>query len=463
MTPGRPGASLRRRLYHPDLYRFDHIEPSYWEATAPPSTFESAALETHCRCDVAIIGGGYTGLSTALHLARDSQLDVRVLEAGHIGWGASGRNGGFCSLGGSKLGLSAAIRKFGLSAVRHYWQSQADGVHLVRELIGEEHIDAQITGDCEFDVAHSARSFAELKSYAEMQFSLLGMDTSVINADEFRERYFDSAEQFGAIRIRPTFGLHPLRLLRGIALAASRNGAVLHSHSEVLSWQKDGDDHVLSTRGGTIRAKKLVMACNGFMPEHLHPAFAARPMPMISAIVVTRPLSDAEIAAHRWQTGCPSITARNLLHYFRLLPDRRFLFGGRGHSTGGASGTEANYRQLHAKLRQLWPHWSDVPLEFRWQGLVCFTRRLTPSLGRLKDDGSVWFAYGYHGNGVNTAIWAGRELANWITRGGEAPASIPAMVQGLSGRFPFAAFRTWYLRARLALMRYADEIDRLRS
>jgi glycine/D-amino acid oxidase-like deaminating enzyme len=104
-----------------------------------------------------------------------------------------------------------------------------------------------------------------------------------------------------------------------------------------------------------------------------------------------------------------------------------------------------------------------VALDFRWQGLVCFTRRLTPALGRVDDDHSVYFAYGYHGNGVNTAIWAGRELANWIVNGGEAPESIPLMIQGMPGRFPFAALRTWYLRARLAMMRIADDIDILRS
>jgi glycine/D-amino acid oxidase-like deaminating enzyme len=453
------------RLYHESLYRFDTAEPSYWEATGGELSIECAALHTDTTCDVAVIGGGYTGLSTAYHLARNLQADVRVLEAGQIGWGASGRNAGFCSLGGSKLGLAAAVRRYGVDAVRHYWRSQVDAVELVRNLILEEGIDAQITGNEELDVACSEKSFADLRAHALTQFTLLGLDASVIPADEFRERYFDSPQQHGAIRIRPTFGLHPLRLARGLAGAAIARGAALHPGSEVLAWQKTGGVHLLTTAGGTLRASKVVMAGNGFMPEHLHRSFAGRPMPMISAIVVTRPLTEEELGAQRWQSLAPMITARNLLNYFRMLPDRRLLFGGRGHSSGGAAGTARNYALLVSQLQQLCPAWQHVTIDFQWHGLVCFTRRLTPSIGRLADDPSVFFAFGYHGNGVNTAIWAGHELAGWIANADSSnvPASIPVMVQGLSKRFPLAAIRLWYLRARLAMLRAADRIDELRN
>jgi glycine/D-amino acid oxidase-like deaminating enzyme len=116
-------------------------------------------------------------------------------------------------------------------------------------------------------------------------------------------------------------------------------------------------------------------------------------------------------------------------------------------------------------LQQLCPAWQHVTIDFQWHGLVCFTRRLTPSIGRLADDPSVFFAFGYHGNGVNTAIWAGHELAGWIANADSSnvPASIPVMVQGLSKRFPLAAIRLWYLRARLAMLRAADRIDELRN
>jgi glycine/D-amino acid oxidase-like deaminating enzyme len=106
-----------------------------------------------------------------------------------------------------------------------------------------------------------------------------------------------------------------------------------------------------------------------------------------------------------------------------------------------------------------------VEIEYSWQGLVCFTRRLTPSIGRLAEDATVLFSFGYHGNGVNTAIWAGRELAAWIAghAGTDVPASIPLMVRDLSERFPLPALRLWYLRARLALLRAADRIEHFKS
>ena len=117
-------------------------------------------MDTDSSCDVAIIGGGYTGLSTAYHLARNPGVNVRVLEAGHIGWGASGRNAGFCSLGGCKLGIAAAVRRYGLDAVRHYWRSQVDAIELVRNLVSTEGIEAEIVGDEELDVGRDGRQQA---------------------------------------------------------------------------------------------------------------------------------------------------------------------------------------------------------------------------------------------------------------------------------------------------------------
>ena len=449
-----------KRLYDDNMYRFGEAQPSFWEATAGLDEPAAKPLDGEQSCDVAIIGGGYTGLSAALHLARDYQLDVRVLDAGHIGWGASGRNGGFCSMGGSALDLDVQLKQFGVDNVRHYYQGQVDAVRLVAELLQDHKIDANSQGDCELEVAHSPAAFKDLKSHAEKQLQLLGINTAAFTADEFREQFFDSTEQHGAISIRPTFGLHPLRYLKGLAVAAEKVGATLHASSEVTRWEKDDRGHKLSTANGSLRARQVVMATNGFMPEHLRQEFYGVPLPMISAIIVTRPLTDDELAAHCWVTENPTINSRELMNYFRMLPDKRFMFGGRGHSTGTPEGTLLVRDSLKRQLNRQWPEWSGVDVDYFWHGLICMTRRLTPCIGRLESDPSIFYGFGYHGNGVNTSTWTGKQIADWLGQSASddesVPESLPQMVRGLSPSFPMPALRLKYLKAALTWKRFQD-------
>jgi len=446
-------------IYDDAMYRFDTPEQSYWEATSADPDLDATRLEGEEHCEVAVIGGGYTGLSAAYHLSRDAQVDVRVLEAGHFGWGASGRNGGFCSMGGTSLGTAGLISKYGLEDTRHYYQSQADAVELVRDIIIDEHIDAQCQGDGELEIACSSRAFANLKEDAETQFRALGLDTRVITQEELRERYLDMPTQHGAIMLRPTFGLHPLRFLRGLAVAAERQGAKLHERSEVIEWRKEGDGHVLITKEGRLRARNVVLATNGFTPEHIHKTFQARTLPLISAIVVTRPLTDDELGAHAWQTDSPTITSLDMLDYFRILPDKRLMFGGRGSSSGSDASASKNFVALTARYQKLFPNWRHIEVDYQWHGLVCLTRRLTPAVGRLENDPSVFYAFGYHGNGVNTATWCGKQVADWLAGAKDdsrIPRTLPRVVHDLPKRIPLPSLRMFYAQSRIAMFRVTD-------
>jgi glycine/D-amino acid oxidase-like deaminating enzyme len=446
---------VKSRLYDDNLYKFDTPQASYWEATADDISVHAPALAGHESCDVAIIGGGYTGLSAALHLARDHNIDVRVLEAGHIGWGASGRNGGFCSLGGTGVGRRELVKMVGLDNAREFSRSQVDAVELVRELGGSEEIDLQAFGSAELDVAHTQRAYEGLKKDHELLTTKLDISAQIYSADECRERFYDSSEQYGALLTRPTFGLHPLRYCLGLANAALRRGAVLHERSEVLSWEKsDGGRHVISTAGGTLTAKKVIFSTNGFMPEDLRSDFYARTLPVISAIIVTRPLSEDEKAAHSWITEHPAINTRRILNYFRLLPDNRFMFGGRGHTTGHAEGERETYARLEEMLKKIWPGWSGVTIDYGWQGLIAMTGSMVPSIGRLDDDESIYFGYGYHGNGVNTATWTGKQLADWVGTAISPP--LPQIVRGMARKYPLARLRLKYLRAAIAFSSWLD-------
>lgn len=446
---------MKDRLYDDNLYQFSKPQASYWEATAKDISVDAMPLSGDATCEVAIVGGGYTGLSTALHLARDHNIDVRVLDAGHIGWGASGRNGGFCCIGGVGVHRRDLVKMVGIEKAREYYQSQVEAVELVRQIGEAEGLDYRGHGTAELEVAHTAKAFERLREDYELSTRHLGLPADLIGADEFRERYFDSSEQHGALISRPAFGLHPLRYCLGLANAAARHGAALHERSEVEAWDKSDDGwHRISTAGGTLKARKVLFSTNGFMPESLRPEFYARTLPVISAIIVTSPLSVSQKAAHSWITEETAANSRRILNYFRLLPDDRFLFGGRGHSSGHVDGETETYARLEKLMKIIWPNWSDLAIDYKWHGLICLTGSLCPSIGRLDDDNSVYFAYGYHGNGVNTATLAGKKIAEWLGTG--QPPELPEIVMGMAKKFPLASLRLKYLRLAIAVSAWLD-------
>ena len=447
-------------LFHPSLYRFDEAQPSYWEASAPDPNLQAGPLSGSQSCDVAIIGGGYTGLSAALHLARDYDIDVRVLEAGHIGWGASGRNGGFCSMGSTKQSFARQIRNFGLEQTRFFYRWSAEAVEFVRSLGQDEDIDYLPQGDGEYVVAESPKYFAGLCEEAEYMRRELGIDVEVVSQDEFREQGYDAPHQHGAILIRPTFGLHPLRYCHGLARVAERHGANLHPRSRVLRWHKDGAMHVLETESGELRAQRVILTGNGFMPEHLHRGIADRPLPLQSQIVVTRAMSKEERKERGWYSENPSINSKINFFYYRILSDGRLLLGARGNPVGDPDGADRTFTSMKQSIARMWPRLADIEYEYQWRGLVCLAMNFRPSIGRMPEDPSIYFGYGYHGVGVSTASWSGYELAKWMAGSKPddqlLPEHLPAIIRGRSPKFPLAFLRRQYIRAGLFYYRILD-------
>ncbi|QPC43071.1 FAD-binding oxidoreductase [Kaustia mangrovi] len=442
---------------HPDALHFADPAASLWEDTAPALSFTPQPLDGDERCDIAIVGGGFTGLSCALRLARGHGADVRLLEAATPGWGASGRNGGFACIGAAKLSWPDMARRYGMEATRAFFDIQREAIESLRATAAELGIEADIAGTGEITLAHRPPFRRALAQEQETLRTLFGHETELLEPEALAERGMAAPFIHGGLWNPTGFGLHPLKLARGLADAAHAHGARLHGQSRVTGWAQAGGRHRLTTAaGGTLTADRVILACNGYTPEATFPPLAGRLMPALSNILVTRPLSLSEREAQGWTTTTMAFDARALLHYVRLLPDGRFLFGGRGGtdmSDGAAPAMEASMRR---EFEAMFPAWRHVEHTHFWRGLVCLARDLVPHIGPLDERSTVWTAIAYHGNGVAMANWSGRHLAD-IVAGQTALADLPAVMTAPLRRFPFAGLRQLYMKAAYAAFTVRDE------
>ncbi len=431
------------RLYHDALYDRDAAVGSYWEASAPPLDRATPPLTQAASCDIAVIGAGFTGLTAALTLAEEEGADVAVLEAGTPGWGASGRNGGFCCLGGAKLDYAAMVKRYGLAETRRFFQVQVEAVERVRSFCRERDIDADLTGGGEILLAHKPSRLAELREEQTQFRDLFGLECSLLDPEALSERGLAAADFHGGLLMPPGVGLHPLKYLRGLARAAIDAGVRVYGESTVLALERQGAGFVLTTPQGQMTARKVVVATNGYSEEARLPGLAGRLLPVISDIIVTRPLSAEERAAQGWTATTMCADSRHLLHYFRLLPDGRFLFGGRGGVSGSPAAGQRGRRRLRRDFEHHFPAWRDVETEFSWRGLVCLSRPLVPFVGPLEEEG-LYAALAYHGNGVSFTAYAGRALAALVA-GRQGAADLPAVLRAPLPRFPLPFLRRLYL------------------
>lgn len=444
-------------LYHAVVYDRSRAIGSYWETTDTPVDASCPPLTETQTCDVAIIGSGFTGLSAALHLMRDHQIQVHLLDAGIPGWGASGRNGGFCCVGAARLSANALLQKFGLAETRRYYQEQRQAVELVRQLAEDEEIDIQAQGNGEIEVAHHPSRLAELEAEQAFLNQVAGYPCQLWSRKDLAEYGFRSPEAHAALYIGVGFGLNPLRYCRGLARAVLKRGGIIHAHSPVEAWEKDGGWHLLHTPGGTLKAQKVVVATNGYTQDQLHHAFAGRFLPVLSQIITTRPLTPAELAAQGWHTETPIYDTRTLLFYYRLLKDGRFLFGSRGGTRGSLEERDRHRDWMQQRLGEMFPAWQGIEISHSWNGLVCLSMANTPHIGQLSADPSVFYGLAYHGNGVATATWSGRAIARLVADQAPVETLCAAFRQPFK-RFPLPNLRQWYLRSAYLLYNLHDHL-----
>lgn len=394
------------------------------------------------RADVTIVGGGFTGISAALHLA-EAGMSVIVLESETPGWGASGRNGGFCCLGGAKIETPALVRAYGKEGAQQYRNAEKAAVALVANLLGRFDIAADTHSKGETCLAHRPKDMENLRASADQIITDYGVEPKLIEARDLKEHGFGGAFH-GAMTIPIGFGLNPRKYLFGLARAAIQAGASLFQQSPAVEITQGGAGYVVKTPLGEIRSQSVIIATNGYSSEDLPGWLAGRYMPTQSNVMVTRPLTQAELEAQGWLTDQMSYDTRNLLHYFRLMPDRRFLFGMRGGLNSSAGSEHAARVRNRRDFDQMFPAWAHVESHHSWSGMVCLSRNRVPFIGPVPDHPGLFAGLAYHGNGVAMGSWTGAQLAGLVTRQLK-PDDLPAPLQNPMPRFPFG-------RARRALM-----------
>jgi glycine/D-amino acid oxidase-like deaminating enzyme len=431
-------------LVHPDSLHFERPVESWWEASAEPLNLALAPLQSDDTCDVAIIGGGFTGLNAAIELAQLG-IDVRLLEAGHIGWGASGRNGGFACVGSHKLPYSTMIKTYGLEATQHFYRAMKDSVALVAENCTRFGIDANINGQGEVELAHLPNRMDEFRADQQFYHSTFGDNKTLLSKSDLKDHGLDGPEFHGGLLGKTGFGVHPLKYVRGLARAAHTLGAKLHPHSAVTRWEETSVGHVLHTAQGRIRAKRVIVATNGYTPEDVSTRHAGRILPAMSNIIVTRVLTESERSAQGWTSSTMAYDSRILLHYFRLLPDNRFLFGSRGGTDSSDRSVAAGRTTITQDFHRMFPAWANVDITHSWRGHVCLAADRVPYVGALDERKSVWTALAYHGNGVAMGSWCGCAVAR-LMQNEAARKDIPNVITRRLEKFPLPAFRPLYLK-----------------
>ncbi|WP_298813598.1 FAD-binding oxidoreductase [uncultured Roseibium sp.] len=416
---------------------------SYWEASLPQPR-QDRQLHGNAFFDVAVIGAGFAGLSAALRLA-ELGISVCVLEAKHVGYGASGRNGGFCCLGGTKLDARQLVKKFGLEEARKFLAFQVAGINLVAQRLDSWGVDASRHSKGEIYLAHRAKDVTGLKSEAEFLRANFGIRTRLLSREQLTEEGYGGPSFHGGLHVPYGFALNPMAYVQALAERVRRAGGKIFGKTPVSAIDRDSDRWRLETKNGFVRAKNVVLASNGYSDETVPPWLHGRTMPVMSSIQVTRSLSEAELAGQGWTSDTMAADTRILLHYFRLLPDKRFLFGTRGGIFENAPSLSAMQKCARADFESMFPAWSNAETDFSWHGHVCIARTLTPFVGEVPGLDGVYAAMGWHGSGVAMASISGEKIAGLIT-GKLRQTDLPAPLQRPFTRFPLPALRKLYLQ-----------------
>jgi glycine/D-amino acid oxidase-like deaminating enzyme len=416
----------------------DYRKYSFWLETSGDDLTPRPPLMKSTDVDVAILGAGYSGLWTAYYLLRDNPgLRVAVVEKEIAGFGASGRNGGWCS-GKFPVTPGLLIERVGTGSARELMLAMCASVDEVARVLDEEQIDAHFHKGGILSLARGAHQLPAIQaSYADWQRIGLGGRYRLLSAEESAERV-RVADVHGALFTVDGACVHPGRLVRGLARAVERRGGRIYEQTDVTAFDA-GRGARLVTAGGELRATKaVVLAGEAYLTRlaKLHRAL----IPLYSLIGLSEPLTDAQWADIGWQNRESLSSQRFTVDYLTRTADGRILFGSRGapyRLESLISDDQDRHTETHARIHQSlvdwFPMFKGIKLTHTWGGPVGMPRDWMPTVS-FNPASRIATARGYTGQGVSTTNLAGRLLAGLISRkntgSGDASARAASVAEG---------------------------------
>ncbi|MEH6579801.1 MAG: FAD-binding oxidoreductase [Amphritea sp.] len=377
---------------------------SYYSSTLN-SELELPALSGEHECDVCVVGAGFTGLSTSIHLAKKG-YKVILLEGDKVGWGASGRNGGQAIIGYNN-GIGMMEQRFGIGDTRKYLDFVLEGCQIIRDFAEEFDIE------CDLRAGHAGLATCDRQLQAmeheQQVWARCGHDDITVKAGLDAVREMVGSDNYIGTYYDPNGAhLHPLNLARGEARALLSLGGEVFENSRVRKIDKTMNPKVYTDQG-VVNARQVVLSGNAYM-GNLVPEMEAKLVPVSSFIVTTEPLPES-LARDVIRKNYGFCDWNYVLDYYRLTADRRLLFGGESFYGGKEPRNVAE--RLRSNIIKVFPQLKNVKVEFNWGGNFALTYSRMPDVGRLKNS-NVFYAHGYSGTGVTTTHIMGRLLAEAV-------------------------------------------------
>lgn len=372
----------------------------YYRATSEGAHYpQQDGIET---CDICIIGAGFAGLGTAMSLMERGHTDTVVLEAERIGFGASGRNGGFV-FGGFSLSEGELAAKTSAVQARALYRLTVDAVEQIRRRIARW----DIACDARYDGIILANWFDDariLDAQQALMAETMGIEWQRLSPAAL-SAMLDSARYFGGLYEPSAFHFHPLKYAQGLARVLSAAGVRIREHSRAVDIDKPDALWRIHTANGEVRAREVLVCCGGYI-DKLYPKLAGAILPIATYVMVTEPLGGRLHSAMR--TGAAVYDTRFAFDYYRPLADTRLLWGGRISVRERAPAEVV--RLLVGDLRKVYPQLADCRIDYAWSGMMSYGRHKMPQLGRLPE--GLWYAMGFGGHGVGPTHLAGEVIAS---------------------------------------------------